>query len=209
MSKLIVYTNEPCPVEGKLITYSQPDFRLSLSQRNVLILPGEMPTYSFPEYLQLVRRVANLNALIYSVDRITVALPIPPYLNRNDMRKHWESYAEEVKRVAPQAELAFIFYRFLQFAVPDLDPKPEVIALPARRIDGISCHEKAEWCADNIAAFLAMDTSYRIHLLAPTQRVLRALSETSFIRYVDSIDITIKRGECAKLSKRLERLWQV
>jgi len=206
MSSLpIVFIPDACDTFGKLVSLVHKSTAKSLNQVHLMVDVGISAARhgtSFIEYVKLVDRAVS------SASWQSVRIVVPDAFDNHKLTvERWRRFAPTLRRYG---ELMFVAQQ-LQPPPEGLDPRPDIVAVPARRLGDIDCAREHMRCAQYIARFVEdYHTVYRIHLLGPAARALRHLRRWGTLRYVESFDTaTYRRAPTARLKRDNGGKWQV
>jgi hypothetical protein len=184
----IVFIPDACDVSGKLVSLVQRSTAKSLNQAHLMVdvgISAAQHGLSFVEYVKLVDRAVS------SASWQSVRIVVPDAFGNHKLTvERWRKFAPTLRRYG---ELMFVAQQ-LQPPPEDLDPRPDIVAVPARRLGDIDCAREHMRCAQYIARFIVdYHSSFRIHLLGPAARTLRRLRRWGTLRYVESFDTAAYR----------------
>jgi hypothetical protein len=152
---------------------------------------------SISTYIKFVQKVKiNIRAEVYYV-------VVPDVYN--DFEKTYRNWVRYSKVLARYGKLVYVAQGFV---VPRDwgDLKPELVALPAKSQNGVSCSRNPAYCVENITNFIdRYGTKFNIHLLGPPKPVLTALSRQGDLDYITSIDTSAYRKSGERLPRRGEK----
>jgi len=201
----IVFIPDACDVSGKLVSLVHRSTAKSTFQVHLMVDVGISAArhgLSFIDYVKLVDRAVS------SASWQSVRIIVPDVFNDHRATvERWRKYAPTLRRYG---ELVFVAQQ-LQPPPEDLDPRPDIVAVPARRLGDIDCSKAHLRCAQYIAKFVEdYHSSFRIHLLGPAARALRHLRRWGILKYVESFDTaTYRRAPTSKLKRENGGKWQV
>jgi len=201
----IVFIPDTCNTLGKLVSLVHRSTAKSLNQVHLMVDVGISAArhgLSFIDYVKLVDRAVG------SASWQSVRIVVPDAFDNHRLTvERWRKYAPALRRYG---ELMFVAQQ-LQPPPEDLDPRPDIVAVPARRLGDIDCAREHMRCAQYIARFIEdYHSSFRIHLLGPAARALRHLRRWGTLKYVESFDTaTYRRAPTSKLKQQNGGKWQV
>jgi hypothetical protein len=152
---------------------------------------------SISTYVKFVQRVKmNLRAEVYYVVVPDV------YGDFEKTYRNWIRYSKVLSRYGK------LVYVAQGFTVPSDwgGLEPELVALPAKSQNGVSCSINPVYCIKNITNFIdRYGTEFNIHLLGPSKSVLSALSLLGYLDYITSIDTSAYRKSGKRLPRREDK----
>ena len=203
---MIIFIPDPCPnAEGKLVSFAHRGLNVSDTQRHLMIDIGlsiAIAGVSIGKYVKLVQKAVQA----HSWDSIRIVVP-DAFDNWPKTVELWRRYAPVLKRYG---QLMFVAQELIP-PPADLDPPPDIVALPARRQGCCDCAHEPLRCAQRIGGFLWLYRDrYRIHLLGPALRTLRFLNRWGDTKLIESFDTASYRRAPTKADKQENGgAWQI
>jgi len=200
----IVFIPDACDTFGKLVSLVHRSTAKSLNQVHLMVDVGISAArfgFSLIDYVKLVDKAVS------SANWQSVRIIVPDAFDNHKLTvERWRKYAPALRRYG---ELMFVAQQ-LQPPPEGLDPRPDIVAVPARRVGDIDCSRAHMRCAQYIARFIEdYHAMYRIHLLGPAARALRHLRRWGTLKYVESFDTaTYRRAPTARLKRENGGKWQ-
>jgi hypothetical protein len=149
---------------------------------------------SISTYVKFVQRVKiNIRAEVYYVVVPDV------YGDSEKTYRNWVRYSKVLSRYGR------LVYVAQGFVVPGDwgSIEPELVALPSRSQNGVSCSRNPVYCVENITNFIdRYGAEFNIHLLGPAKPVLSSLGRMGYLDYVTSIDTSAYRKSGERLPRR-------
>lgn len=168
-ASLRLYIPDPCRgAEGKLVTLTRRDLSTSPTQRYVLVdigIRGAVNGFSLFDYLKLVEKAKALP----HVEEVAAVVP--------DVFNDFAATVRNYKKYAPRMRGVKLVFVAQQLVPPpgDLEPPPDIVAVPAHKQGNVSCSRNPRLCAERASRFLQIVASSRVHFLGPPKRLLRLL----------------------------------